>query len=108
MRTIVILAVLALAGCQMGPSRREVLASLVGRPESDALRAFGAPNRVIDADGRRFLAYDDSGVNYVPTAPYGFGYFYPVAVPLVRTCVTTLEVAGGTIRSWTLRGNACE
>lgn len=103
-----------LAGCQTGPSRQEVLASLVGRPESDAIRLFGAPQRMIEANGNRFIAYEDTGVGYVPTAPfgpfgygYGYGYFYPSAVPVVRTCETTLEIVGGRVASWTLRGNAC-
>lgn len=108
---IVILAAATLAGCQIGPSRQEVLALLVGRPESDAIRTFGAPNRVIEANGHRFIAYEDSGVGYVPSAPFspfGYGYYYPVAVPVVRSCETTLEINAGRITSWTLRGNACD
>jgi hypothetical protein len=106
----VLLAATALAGCETGPSRQEVLASLVGRPESDALRVLGAPNHLIEADGHRFLAYQDSGVGYVPTAPFGpfgYAYYYPVSVPIVRTCETTIEVTAGRVASWTLRGNAC-
>ena len=111
---IVILAAATLAGCQTGPSRQEVLSSLVGRPESEALRLLGAPNHLIEANGQRFLAYEDSGVSYVPASPFGafggfgFGYYYyPATLPLVRTCVTTLEVSGGRVASWNLRGNAC-
>lgn len=116
MRTIGILIVAAaLAGCQTGPSRQEVLASLVGRPESDALRLLGAPNRMIEANGHRFLAYEDSGLTYAPAAPFGpfgpagfgYGYYYPASVPIVRRCETTLEITGGRVASWVLRGNAC-
>ncbi len=110
---LLILAAATLAGCDTGPSRQEFLASLVGRPESDAIRLLGAPTHLIEANGHRFLAYQDSGVGYVPTAPFGpfgpfgFGYYAPVAYPVVRTCDTTLEVVAGRVASWTLRGNAC-
>ena len=108
----VILAAATLAGCETGPSRAEFLASLVGRPESDAIRALGAPSHLIEANGHRFLAYEDSGVGYVPSAPfgpfgYGYGYYGPIGIPIVRTCETTLEVVGGRVASWTLRGNSC-
>lgn len=108
---LLLVAAAALAGCATGPSRQEFLASLVGRPESDAIRALGVPTQVVEANGHRFLGYQDSGVGYVPTAPFGpFGYgfgYYPVGVPVVRTCETTLEIVGGRVASWTLRGNAC-
>ena len=107
MRNIVLLALAAtLAGCATGPSRSEALASLVGRPESDALRILGAPNHVLDANGHHFLAYEDTGINYVTGSPYGFGYYAPISVPIVRICTTTLEITDGRVSSWTLRG-AC-
>jgi hypothetical protein len=103
-----------LAGCETGPSRRDFLASLVGRPESDALRALGAPTHLIESDGHRFLAYQDSGVGYAAAAPfgpfgygYGYGYGGPIGIPIVRTCETTIEVVAGRVASWTLRGNSC-
>ena len=72
---LLILAATTLTGCATGPSRADALASLVGRPESDALRVLGAPNRMLEANGHRFLAYEDSGVGYVTGAPFGFGYY---------------------------------
>ena len=110
-RMIACLAVLTLAGCDTGPSRSQVLAGLVGRPESDALRMLGAPNRVIEANGHRFLAFDDQYVGYVPSPYfggfYGYGYFGPAAYPVVRGCETTIEVVAGRVSSFTLRGNSC-
>ena len=106
----VILAAATLAGCETGPSRQEFLASLVGRSESDAIRALGAPTHLIEADGHRFLAYQDTAVGYVPSVPFGpfgYGYYAPVATPIVRTCDTTLEVVDNRVMSWTLRGNSC-
>ena len=108
---LVMVAAAALAGCETGPSRQQMLASLVGRPESDALRLLGAPTHLIESGGHRFLGYQDSGFGYVPAAPFGpFGYgygYYPVGIPVVRSCETTIEVTDGRVASWTLRGNAC-
>lgn len=111
---LLITAAVTLAGCETGPSRQQVLAAMVGRPESDAIRAFGAPQRMIEANGHRFIAYEDTGVGYVPSGPfgpYGYGYGYgfgPAVFPVVRSCETTLEIAAGRVVSWTLRGNGCE
>ena len=109
-----VLGMVALAGCATGISRQQVLQSLVGRPESDALRTLGAPNRTIQANGNRFLAYDERYVDYVPAlpaygpfGPFGFGYVGAPSLPVVRACETTLEVTAGRVASWTLRGNAC-
>ncbi len=109
-RFIPILILAALAGCDVGPSRQQVLASLVGRPESDALRTLGAPNRVIEANGHKFLAYDDQSVGYVPSpyiAPFGFYGYVGAPVLVTRACEMTLEVVAGRVQSFALRGNAC-
>ncbi len=96
------LALSLLTGCVMRPDRRAVLNPLIGHPEADAVRVLGVPNRSLDTDGRRFLAYVDSW-----GAPYGaYGYdtspdFY------VWTCETTLEIVQGKVASYVLRGNAC-
>ena len=110
MRFILLLLVAAVAGCATGPTRPEVLAALVGRPEADALRTLGAPNRILEANGSRFLAYDERRLDYAPApgfGPYGYGYFFPATVAYQRACETTVEVLGGTVRSWNLRGNGC-
>lgn len=110
MRLALILMAATLAGCAEGPSRSQVLASLVGRPEADVLRTFGAPNRVFQANASKFLAYDDQSFGYAPAAgfgpwgPYGYGWVIPPTVAYARTCETTVEIAGGVMRSWTLRG----
>ncbi len=103
---------LLLASCQTGASRQQVLQSLVGRPEADALRVLGAPNRMLTSGGHRFLAYDDRRIGYAavppPFGPFGYGFFYgPSSVPVERVCETTLEVVSGRVASWTLRGNDC-
>ncbi len=114
MRGWVVAGLVLLAGCETGVSRQVVLQSLVGRPEADAMRTLGAPDRTFQANGRTFLAYDEERLSYAPVppvysplGPFGYGYFGPATVPMVRACATTLEVASGRVVSWTLRGNAC-
>ena len=71
---------------------------------------LGAPSHLLEANGDRFLAYEDRGVTYVPTVPlglYGYGSIFPISVPVPRACTTTVEVSGGRVVSWTLRGNDC-
>ncbi len=114
-------AVLALcllaAACTTGPDRRVVLATLVGQPEADVVRVFGVPSRTFETGGRRFLAYDERRTDVIPGGPFigGFGYFgygyggfggLPAQV-IERGCETTVEVVGGRVASWALRGNAC-
>lgn len=111
-RALPLLLLSVLAGCDTGPSRQQVLSSLVGRPESDALRTLGAPNRMIEANGHRFLAYDEQSVGYAPApyfGPFGFygGGFYGGGVMIPRQCEMTLEVVAGRVASFTLRGNSC-
>ena len=110
MRFAPLLILALLAGCDTGPSRSQVLTSLVGHPEADALRVLGAPNRILEANGSRFLAYDERSLDYVPApgfAPFGYGYFYGPSLAYPRTCETTVEVQAGRVRSWNLRGNGC-
>ena len=110
MRIALLLAIAALAGCAEGPTRSEVLAGLVGHPEADAIRTLGAPNRILPSGASRFLAYDERRLDYVPApgfVPFGYGAFVAPSVPYERVCETTVEIVGGKVRTWTLRGNAC-
>ena len=94
-----------------------VLASLVGQPETEVVRQLGVPTRSYETGGRKFIAYDERRTELIPQAPFigGFGYFgygyggfggLPAQL-IERGCETTLEVAGGRVVSWTLRGSAC-
>jgi hypothetical protein len=112
MRFLLILSMAVLAGCATGPSRSQILAGLVGHSEGDAMRVLGAPNQIYQANGNRFLAYVDQSVGYgpapgfAPWGPLGYGYFgFPPTVAYPRSCVMTLDVTGGVVRSWTMRGD---
>jgi hypothetical protein len=115
------LALLVLAGCG-DPGRAELearLGELVGRSEVELVRRMGAPARVVEAGGRRFLAWSHSWLEppYVPGAaaagfagwgPGGFG-MYGFGGPMLveRGCEATFEVAQERVAGFTLRGNAC-
>ena len=104
----------ALAGCANGlAERRAELSQWVGQPETMLLGAMGAPSRTYETSGMKFLTYEDRRVEVVPGSPSYFGPgpfwfgggFPPEAVTLL--CDTTFTVAGGVVRAFSLRGNAC-
>lgn len=62
-----------LAACASEPAAPSA-ASWIGRSEADLVQSLGVPDRVHDADGRRFLAYDGAGAAAPSLAPsFGFG-----------------------------------
>ncbi len=105
-----------LSGCVDQLARREAyLNQFVGRTDSELVQQLGVPARTYETDGTRYLAYNESRVQLVPALPpgpgpwwmyggYGGGY-PPQAITLA--CETTFAVAGGVVKSYALRGNAC-
>jgi hypothetical protein len=90
-------------------ARMAALNRLVGQPEQTLLQTMGVPTRSYETDGAKFLAYDESRVDFIPGVP-GIGIMHAGAMPpqtIERWCETTFQVAQGTVRSFTLRGNAC-
>jgi hypothetical protein len=94
-------------------ARQAYLSKFVGQPETAVVQAMGVPNRTIETGGIRFLAYDERRVDVVPGMPgYGpwfngwYGGGFPPQV-VERKCETTFEIADGSVRAFTLRGNAC-
>lgn len=113
MRKITLVALaLALSACGVNPGvqRRAFLASLIGQPEATAVHALGVPARTYQTGGVKFLAYEERRAAVIPgrtfLGPYGYyDAFSPEIIE--RGCETTLEVAGGIVRSWNLRGMLC-
>ncbi len=117
----VLASALALAGCANGIAQREAeLAPLVGQPESAVVQRLGVPTRTYETGGEKFLAYNQSRLDYEPGfGPYyggfygrGFygGGFYGGGFPpeiIQRDCETTFELANGAVKSFALRGNSC-
>jgi hypothetical protein len=111
MRCVALLACCALpAACADDRAARvATLNQLVGQPEQTLLLAMGVPTRSYEADGTKFLAYDERRVDIIPGTP-GIGFWNAGAIPpqpIERWCETTFQVADGSVRSYTLRGNSC-
>jgi hypothetical protein len=115
MRRATLLAVAALAsGCTNQLAERQAyLSRFIGQPESVLVQQMGVPARSFETGGVRYLAYDEHRIDIVPGgptfAPYYLGWYGASFPPQVieRSCETTFEVAGGTVQSFMLRGNAC-
>lgn len=114
MKRTLILAATVLAACDpYALQRREAaLQPWVGQSEAALVRYFGVPSRTIEANGHRFLAYEQGTTTIVPSFPawypYGFGPGWSGPSDVVQeVCETTFEVASGRVTGFTLRGNAC-
>ena len=110
----IVFAVAALAGCTNLLEQREAyLRQFIGQPDSALVQQMGVPNRSYETGGVKYLAYDEHRIDIVPGPPtfaptymgWYNGGFPPQVVEL--TCETTFQVSGGTVRAFTLRGNAC-
>jgi hypothetical protein len=120
MRNLSALAVAALlAGCaDRGPSYFDQLNMLVGRPEVEAVQALGAPDRVFDSDGARFLGWTSIRTRVIPGAywPGGFGgfhgrrggfgggYWEPDRYVQAQ-CLTTATIRDGRVQGFSLNGD---
>ncbi len=113
-RAIVLVLTGLVAGCGNQRAEREALLSrFVGQPESAVVQQMGVPSRTYETGGVKYLAYSEHRIDIVPGYPsytpfwpgwYGGG-FPPQVIEL--RCETTFEVTQGTVRAFTLRGNAC-
>ena len=111
--------ILALAGCQVGPSLATRLQAYVGQPETALVQGLGIPNRTITSGGVKFLAYDWQSSTVIPGDPgfvgWGWSGFGPwgggwAAPPVVVTtgCEATIQMTpADTVAAFTLRGNDC-
>lgn len=111
--------VLALAACaDPGPSYLDQLNQFVGRPEAEAIAALGAPDRVYEAGGAKFLGWTTIRTRVVPGGywPGGFGGFYGPRrgagfgawAPdqfVQAQCLTTATVREGRVQGFSLNGD---
>ena len=115
MRRVIVLAATALAAsCTNQLAERQAyLSQFIGQPEGVLVQQMGVPARSFETGGVRYLAYDEHRIDIVPSgptfAPYYLGWYGASFPPQVIEwkCETTFEVAGGTVKSFMLRGNAC-
>ncbi|HUN43630.1 MAG TPA: hypothetical protein VMU81_25320 [Acetobacteraceae bacterium] len=105
------------SGCTNELAQRQAfLNQFVGHPEQGLIETLGVPNRSYTAEGVKYLAYDERRVTLIPPLPpYGAGpwWYYgwydggAPAEAVELKCETTFTVAGGVVKSYMLRGNAC-
>jgi hypothetical protein len=109
----VVLVAGSLSGCGNGLAERQAeLTQWIGQPEVHLVAALGAPDRVYDSGGMKFVTYEQVYVQHGPAGPYYFGPG-PAAPsgfwgePTTSVCYTTFTVAGGVVRAFSLRGSGC-
>ncbi len=99
-------------------ARQAALAPLIGRGETDLVRALGVPSRTFESGGHRFLAFVDTRTAVIPGTygppPWGFwgpgsawalGATPPQVIETV--CETTFEIADATVVGFSLHGEGC-
>lgn len=113
MRRALLALPLLLAGCATGPSLEQRLTPLIGRSEGDLVAALGVPTRTYEADGRKFLQYEQRWAQVVPGDFYGYGPYWrfpPLWVPpayVLRGCDITFTLQQGRVESFAWRGDGC-
>ena len=116
---VILLSAGLLAGCvNQLAVRQSELARWVGQPEGQLIDFMGVPDKSYETGGVKYLAYAENRVEVIPStqsypfgppfgAPYGwYGGGFP-AQAINLSCETTFAIAGGVVRSFSLRGNAC-
>lgn len=120
MKLRVVLGALAIAGCAVGPPLEQRLLPFVGQTEGDLVAALGVPERTYEADGRKFLTFEDRRSYIVAGAAplyggygrfgyggLGYGPFFSPPGYVVRTCEITFAVRNGRAESFSFRGDGC-
>lgn len=116
LRTALFAALLAVlvAGCASTAAYEKMLDGWLGKPADALVAEWGPPQATYTYDdGRKSLQYRERSTHTVPPVtgynPYGVQdntLFSGYTRELV--CITTFEAdAGGIIRSWKWKGNAC-
>lgn len=118
-----LLGLVALTACAV-PSREGYVARMsgfVGQSEGEVVSALGVPARTHDAEGRRFLQYEERRLVSYPGSAfiaggrgglgyggfgYGLGYGFAPQVES-RACDLTFELRGGRVQGFTARGDDC-
>jgi hypothetical protein len=117
MRHALLLLPLLLAACAQGPTLQQRLSTFVNRGEGDLVAELGVPVRIHEAEGRRFLqyeqrrtvAYSEPGFYHPRFGPWGPRWGYVPAPPsyAVLGCDITFALRDGRVESFTFRGDGC-
>jgi hypothetical protein len=114
MRRWLLVLPLLLGACATEPPLEARLQPLVGRSEAELVTAFGVPAQTYEAGGERFLQYEErTSTVYPGDAYFGGPYrrfgpaFYSPPLVVNRVCAITFVLRGGTVQSFSFRGNGC-
>jgi hypothetical protein len=121
-RYLLFIPVLAATACATGPSLQARMASYIGTPETTLVQKLGVPDKQIDVNGDKYLAYDEHHVSVTPGfggfgsfgpwygGPYFAGPVFDSGIPPQITeysCETTFLLRDDKVVSFSLRGNDC-
>ncbi len=117
LRPILLLPLMLLAACAQGPTLQQRLSTYVGRSEGELVAEMGVPVRTHEAEGRRFLQYEqrrtvalaEPGYYRPVWGPWGprYGYFPSPPSYGVVGCDITFALRAGRVESFTYRGEGC-
>jgi hypothetical protein len=117
MRAAGLLLLLLVAACTPGPTLQQQLSTFIGRSEADLVAQLGVPVRTHEAEGRRFLQYEqrrtvamaEPGLYRPYFGPWGprWGYVPPPPSYAVFACDITFALREGRVESFTFRGQGC-
>lgn len=113
--------VVLLCGCALATTAgyEKMLDTWVGRQEIDLVRGWGAPDRVYEVDGRRFIGYSSHHRVYQSGTPTTIvttitnGSESTTTTPGTPdsasdlSCRTTFELDGSRVVAWSHQGNDC-
>lgn len=120
LRCFAIICLLALSACATTAGFEKVLNSWVGAQEIDLVRSWGPPVQAYEAGGRKFIVYSSRRNVYLPgTAPtyqtnvigntaYTTAVGGSPAMNIGMSCMTTFELEGSRVVSWSYKGNDCK
>ncbi len=115
-RTATLGSLLLLAACAQGPTLEQRLSVFVGQSEADLVAALGVPVRTHEADGRRFIQFEQRRTVAVaapaPIPYYGrfgprFGYWPQPPGYAVVGCDITFELWDRRVEGFSARGDGC-
>jgi hypothetical protein len=109
-----------LTGCATTENYENGLKTMIGKPETTLVAAWGIPTSMYENEGIRYLTYTQTDSGFVPGTPptvsttyiagkaytrsvggsQGFGY--------TNTCTTTFTVVNKLITSYQFKGNSCK
>ena len=106
-----------LTACAQGPTLQQRLSTFVGQSEGDLVAQMGVPVRVHEAEGRRFLQFEqrrtvaisEPGFYRPHFGPWGPRWAYAPMPPsfAVYGCDITFALRDGRVESFTFRGQGC-